>query len=500
MFKQVRKMVPVALAGILGSALTLGAYQYLKEEESPKIEYRESTPSMYTQYNQTRYQNGIPADFTVAAEKATPAVVHIRSTVSGNRPSKRMDIPEQFRDFFGDDFFGQRSPQQASGSGVIISQDGYIVTNNHVIDEAEEVEVTLYDKRSFKAKIIGTDPNNDLAVIKIEEKNLPLLTLGNSDEVKVGQWVLAVGNPFNLTSTVTAGIVSAKGRNINILGNRNDRNSAPIESFIQTDAAVNPGNSGGALVNLNGELVGINTAIASQTGSFAGYSFAVPVSIVKKVVDDISKFGSVQRGFLGITITDVNSQVVREKGLKVNDGVYVNGFDEEHGSSAKESGIREGDVIAKVDNVPVSSVPQLQEQIARHRPGDKVKLTVNRDGNLRDFSVTLRTRKGATTVSMADRLAITDALGAELEDLGDRDKKDLKLDGGVRVNRLYAGGALRQHTDMRDGFIITRIDNTPVRSLAELDKVLGGKKGDIVIKGVYPGSDRILGHAFEYQP
>ena len=501
MIKQIKNFFPLAMAAVLGSAISVGAYKFF-EGEDKSIHFKEATPTAYTQYTDTKYTANIPADFSFAAEKATPGVVHIRSTIeAGSATSnRRMEIPEQFRDFFGDDFFGggvPRGKQQATGSGVIISDDGYIVTNNHVVDEADNVEVTLYDKRSFKAKIIGTDPNTDLALIKIEEKNLPHLALAYTDQVKVGQWVLAVGNPFNLTSTVTAGIISAKGRNINILQRKeNDKNSAPIESFIQTDAAVNPGNSGGALVNLNGDLIGINTAIASSTGQFAGYSFAVPVSIVHKVVDDLSKFGAVQRGYLGININDVNSDIVKEKNLKIFSGVYVIGFSEN--SAAKDAGIKEGDVIVQIDGLKVRSVPELQEQIALHRPGEKVKITVNRSGLEKDIIVILKNRDGSVDVIKKEKSEANNALGADFSDLTDNDKKEFKVDGGVRVNRVYAGGKIREFTDMKEGFIINKVDETPVKSVKELNQVLASKKGGVMIKGTYPGSSKTYIYGVDY--
>jgi S1-C subfamily serine protease len=287
-------------------------------------------------------------NFTIAAAKTVPAVVHIKVTQEQQSDANYFD---PFRDFFGEGYggfnFGQRGPAVGSGSGVIISSDGYIVTNNHVVKGADKIEVVLNDRRSFKGKIVGVDPNTDLALIKIEATNLQFVTYGNSDDVKIGEWVLAVGNPFNLTSTVTAGIVSAKGRNINIIGENGSTSAFPIESFIQTDAAVNPGNSGGALVNTNGELIGINTAIASQTGTYAGYAFAVPVNLVKKVMDDLLEFGKVQRAFLGVQITEINSEVAKEKGLSSTSGIYVAKVNNE--SAAEAAGIfrfkREGNEI-----------------------------------------------------------------------------------------------------------------------------------------------------------
>ena len=320
-----------------------------------------------------------PVDFTRAAEMSVGAVVHVKT--------KYNVYGKQYVDPFYQFFFGRPQQQpmqqaQASGSGVILSEDGYIVTNNHVIQQANEIEVVLNDKRSFTAQLIGSDPNTDIALLKIDATGLPTLAMGNSDELRVGEWVLAVGNPFNLTSTVTAGIVSAKARNINILDAE-----MKIESFIQTDAAVNPGNSGGALVNTRGKLVGINTAIASQTGSYAGYAFAVPTSIVQKVVADLRQFGSVQRALLGIRMLDITSEVQQYYGLKSLEGVYI--AEVVSGSAAEKGGVESGDVIVAVDGVTVNSSSELQEKIARKNPGDEVTLSVLRAGKRHELHVVL---------------------------------------------------------------------------------------------------------------
>ena len=322
-------------------------------------------------------------DFTKAAEMSVGAVVHVKT--------KYNVYGKQYVDPFYQFFFGrpQQQPQgqaQASGSGVILSEDGYIVTNNHVIAQANEIEVVLNDKRSYTAQLIGTDPNTDIALLKIEATGLPTLEMGNSDDLRVGEWVLAVGNPFNLTSTVTAGIVSAKARNINILDA-----DMKIESFIQTDAAVNPGNSGGALVNTRGELVGINTAIASQTGSYAGYAFAVPTSIVQKVVADLRQYGSVQRALLGIRMLDITSEVQQYYRLNTLEGVYI--VEVVTGSAAEKGGVQSGDIVTAVDGLQVNSSSELQEKIARKNPGDEITLTVLRDGKRQNLRVTL---SGAT--------------------------------------------------------------------------------------------------------
>jgi Do/DeqQ family serine protease len=364
------------------------------------------------------------------------------------------------------------------GSGVIITTDGYIVTNNHVIDNATNIEVTLNDNRTYKAVIVGTDPSTDISLLKIEAEDLPYMRYGNSDDLKIGEWVLAVGNPFNLTSTVTAGIVSAKSRSINILAN--ERGTLGIESFIQTDAAVNPGNSGGALVNTKGELIGINTAIASQTGSYSGYSFAVPVSIVSKVVADLMEFGKVQRGILGINIRNVDSQLSEELDLKVSQGVYVANVIESSG--AEEAGIEEGDVIISVNNEDVKKVSELQEKISRFRPGDKVNVTALRNGKRKDFSVTLRNIYGSTDVVKADKsLSI---LGATFEEVSNEDKARLRISNGIKVSKLE-NGKLRE-AGIQEGYIITKANRVPIDSTEDLRKVVEMVEEGLFLTGIYP--------------
>jgi Do/DeqQ family serine protease len=432
----------------------------------------------------------IPLDFTKVAEKTMDAVVHIKSThtYANNGYSQNPNsFPDLFRDDFFRDFFQPRNyqPQQQNrpqvrvgqGSGVIISEDGYIVTNNHVIADADDIEVTLYDNRNYKATIIGTDPSTDLALLQIKEKNLPTLPLVNSDEVKIGEWVMAIGNPFNLNSTVTAGIVSAKGRNINIL-----KEQFAVESFIQTDAAINPGNSGGALVNLNGGLIGINTAIASPTGAYSGYGFAVPTNIVSKVVDDLIKYGVVQRGVLGVMIRTVDGNLQKDKNLEVNTGAYVDSLLEN--SAAGASGIKPGDVIISVNEQNIKNSSALQEAIARHRPGDVVELKVNRAGKEKIISVTLNNRKGNTQLVEKEHKEILNILGVDFENLDKETLEKLDINSGVRVKRLYPG-KLRKQTQIREGFIITKIDDKLVRSVDELIKQLEKKEGGVMLEGIY---------------
>jgi serine protease Do len=476
-----KTLISVMGAGLAGSLITLGTYKAL-DLDRREVVFQKADPNTAIRLA-SAYPDKSQPDFSAQAEKVTPAVVHIkaRKTVS-SAPQNDM-----FRDFFqGNPFFNQpQQPQKeqdnfATGSGVIISTDGYIVTNNHVVADADELEVALSDKRSYKAKVIGTDPSTDLAVIQIKETGLPVLAFGNSDATRVGSWVLAVGNPFNLTSTVTAGVVSAKARNISIL---RERSSVPIESFIQTDAAINPGNSGGALVNLNGDLIGINTAIASPTGAYSGYGFAVPVNLVTKVVEDIIKYGSVQRGFLGIVIRDLDGNMARKKDLSISEGVLVDSVNRE--SAAREAGVEKGDVIVKVGSTRVTSVAELQEQIARHRPGDKVSLTLNREGKDVVVTTTLKNKDGKSEVTRTERQEIFEVLGAEFSELSAKDKKAARVETGVKVSRIFPGGKIRTQTEMKEGFIITRVDRQPVGSIKELASVLDKKTGGVMIEGVY---------------
>jgi serine protease Do len=392
-------------------AAIIGAFAYSKfiptETRIVEIPSANSAQAKFTAL-QALPQNGFP-DLTFAAEKTVHAVVHVQ--IKGTSRSQQFNYGNPLFEFF----FGPHGPQgmqsdpkpvMGSGSGVILTKDGFIVTNNHVIDQADEIEVILNDRRSFKAVKVGADPTTDIALLKIEATNLPFLSYGNSDMLKIGEWVLAVGNPFNLNSTVTAGIVSAKSRNLQILGNQ-----MGIESFIQTDAAVNPGNSGGALVNTNGDLVGINTAIASRTGSYSGYSFAVPVSIVQKVVGDLMEFGEVQRGLMGISIRDIDSKLAQEQNIDIAKGVYVAEVAE--GGGAQLAGIKGGDVILRINGDDVNTVSQLQERVSRHRPGEKLDVMVFRDGKTKPFSVTLRNMQGGT--EMVQTSSKMTALGATYE-------------------------------------------------------------------------------------
>jgi Do/DeqQ family serine protease len=391
------------------------------------------------------------------------------------------------RQFFGDQMeqFRGQQPQgggQGSGSGVIIAANGYIVTNNHVIDKASKITVVMDDKRKFDAELVGADPSTDLAVLKVKADNLPFVKYGNSDDVKVGQWVLAVGNPFNLNSTVTAGIISAKGRNINIL--RREDNMG-IESFIQTDAVVNPGNSGGALVNLKGDLIGINSAIASHSGAFEGYAFAIPSAIASKVVDDLLKYKVVQRALLGVNIREVDAQLASEKKLNTLSGVYVVGLTK--GSAAAAAGLKEGDIITQINGVSVNTSSQLQEQVARFRPGDQIKVTYLRGSSTNTVSTTLHNATGTTAVVREEPAsAAIKYEGATLSPVTAREQNTLGIAGGVKISGIK-GSNLRQ-TGMADGFIITRIDKNVVAKPSDVRDFLEAAKNSsgALLEGVYP--------------
>ncbi len=473
MFTKFKKSISILLVAGMGGVA--GAYIFSSYfNHGQAVSSKNSALKQNVQFASfTGNHNETMCDFTKAADMSIHAVVHVK-TFYNNKPVNNPFDP------FG--FWGQQrnqTPQEASGSGVILTDDGYIATNNHVVDDADRVEITLNDNRTFAGKVIGTDPSTDLALIKIDEKGLPFITYGNSDDLKVGEWVLAVGNPFNLTSTVTAGIVSAKARNIGILPDQ-----YKIESFIQTDAAVNPGNSGGALVNTRGELVGINSAIASNTGSYSGYSFAIPVNLVKKVMDDLVEFGSVQRGFIGVSIRDIDSKLVDEKGLKETKGVYVAGLTVD--GAAKTAGIEEGDVITKIGDNQVNSSPQLQEQIGRFRPGDKVNVSVLRDGKEKLFTVVLRNKEGNTEVVKDD--PSLNLLGATFENTPKETKSKLGLESGVSVSKLMSGKL--RNAGIREGFIITNVDKKPIRSTSDLQDALKTKQGGVLIEGVYPNGTR----------
>jgi serine protease Do len=479
-----KKILSVFAIASIGGLTSLGVSHFMQDSAS-------TSASMLGYQAPVKYVNMPSAgpestlDFTVAAEQTVHAVVNVKTTYP-IQTQNQLYLYDPFRDLFG-----QRTPQKqeapmATGSGVIVSQDGYIVTNNHVVDGAEKIEITLNDKRSYLAEVIGKDPTTDLALLKIKENDLPFMAYGNSDNVKVGEWVLAVGNPFNLTSTVTAGIISAKGRNINILENDPAKGQFPIESYLQTDAAVNPGNSGGALVNTKGELIGINSAIASNTGSYTGYSFAIPVNITRKVIADLLEFGEVQRAFIGVSIRDLDAKLAKEKSINELKGVYVS--DLTAGGSGEEAGIHEGDVITKIGDVAVNNVPELQEQISRFRPGNKVNVTLKRNNQEKVIPVVLKNRNGNTEVVEKPKVEVVSALGATFEDVNSNDMKKLGIENGLRINKLSAGKLLS--AGIKEGFIITNVDKKKITSIEDIKAALETKKGGVLIEGVYPNGMR----------
>ena len=443
----------------------------------------ERTPALGAQF--TSYQADQYPDLTYAAENAVKAVVNIEAIQQVEMPQRRGGY-DPFLEFFGipqdygrGDGRPQYREQRAGGSGVIISGDGYIVTNNHVVDGASKLRVKLNDGRTFDARLVGTDSATDVALLKIDADDLPTLPFGSSDALRLGEWVLAIGSPFDLQSTITAGIVSAKARNLGAIPN-----DFRIESFIQTDAAVNPGNSGGALVNTHGELVGINTLIKSQTGSYIGYSFAIPESIVRKVVVDLKEYGVVQRAMLGIMFRPVDQDFIdsegEELGIKEIGGVYVAGVTE--GGSASEAGIRKGDVIVEIDGLKINDAATLQEQIARHRPNDKVKLSVKRDGDVKQIDVTLRNKAGKTELITKEDVDVVEALGGKFADAGTKLCRELDIRGGVQVVGVKQGGILSR-ARVKQGFVITHINDAPVYSLSDMERMTEKIRS---IDGIYP--------------
>jgi Do/DeqQ family serine protease len=469
-------------SSLFGGIIALVGYSTLVPRQTIIQQTTDRNPLALTNYVFDSSNFIVPEglNFVFAAKNATPSVVHLRTTyASGTSHSPFNDL---FREYFGERNNGGERYSRGAGSGVVISADGYIVTNNHVIDKASEIEVVLNDNRSYKARVVGVDASTDLAVIRIKESDLVPINYGSSDNIQIGEWVLAIGNPFEFRSTVTAGIVSAKSRNIRILEAR-DR----IESFIQTDAAVNPGNSGGALVNLNGELIGINTAIASPSGAFAGYSFAVPSSLVQKVVDDLIEYGAVQRALLGIEIRDVTAQLSESEDLDVVKGVYVASVGPN--SAAKMAGIEQGDVITAIDNIDVNSVAELQEQVAINRPGDDVLVRYLRDGIQKETMATLRNSSGTTELAMVVNEFETE--GAVFEDVSEEIADRLDIDGGVQVSDL-SGGKWKD-AGLKKGFIITRIDKQEIGDLDDFRSFLRKPKTDgILIEGVYPNGTKVF--------
>ncbi|GAB3852449.1 trypsin-like peptidase domain-containing protein [Hymenobacter terrigena] len=476
-------------SAILGGGVAVGGYKLLEPAPvAPQAVAADPQVRYTSEMRSTPYAVPEGLNFVAAAAAVTPAVVHVMTEYAAPSVDQRQQQMDPFlRQFFGDQleqFHGQQ-PQgggQGSGSGVIIAANGYIVTNNHVIDKASKIEVVLDDKRKFDAELVGADPNTDLAVLKVKADNLPFVKYGNSDDVKVGQWVLAVGNPFNLNSTVTAGIISAKGRNIDILRRKDNMG---IESFIQTDAVVNPGNSGGALVNLNGDLIGINSAIASHTGSYEGYSFAIPSSLASKVVDDLLKYKVVQRALLGVQIQEVDAKLASEKKLNTLNGVYVQGLTA--GSAAAQAGLKKEDIITQINGVAVNTSSQLQEQVARFRPGDKIKVSYLRNGTAGLAEAILRNATGTTGIVREDAMAAAIKYeGATIAAVPARDLAKLGLEGGAKISGIK--GSNFRETGMADGFIITRIDKNQVTKPADVKSYLdqARENSGALVEGVYP--------------
>ena len=505
-----KKFGLTVLTAFLGGALALGTYKIIESKYADNMSLEEKQKVYFT-------NNPLPAsatsstgeltDFTQAAADVTPAVVYIRTTYAAQANSGQDQMQQLFGDMFGQRMAPQ-GPQMASGSGVIISPDGYIVTNNHVVEKADKIEIVTNDHKHFTAKVIGTDPNTDLALIKISATNLPIVKMGNSDAVKVGEWVLAVGNPFRLTSTVTAGIVSAKGRGIGIIGSQDQgedqdtpfgrmrvqrQNNGPrlnkgIESFIQTDAAINPGNSGGALVNTKGELIGINSAIASQTGSYEGYGFAIPINLAKKVLNDIQKFGSVKRGYLGVSFKELDQDAADALHIDRSVGLYVDDVAPTSGAAA--AGIQHGDVITKVEGKTVYESSDLQEPVARLQPGDKINLTIMRGSEEKNVSVVLKadagtmTRRTAANSKSAEELY--NKLGASFKPLTPAQKAKYHVNAGVTVTQVRPG-LLFDDTQIPVGSIITSINKQPVNNSDDISNAITNmKNGNLVITGYYP--------------
>ena len=488
-------IVGIILAALLGGGVAAGLLTYFNEDQ-PRAYANLSNNANNVQFSNfladTSFAIPDGINFVYAAQHVKPGVVFIRSIYNGQSGS-RYDLLEDFYDYFGDRGEEknphQGQPSRASGSGVLISEDGYIVTNNHVIDGASSIEITLQDNRLYEAELIGTDPTTDLALLKVDGANLPFLSFGNSDDIQIGEWVLAVGNPFGtLTSTVTAGIVSAKARNINIL---QDPNGQQIEAFIQTDAAVNRGNSGGALVNLRGELVGINTAIATQTGSYAGYSFAVPASLVQKVTNDLLEFGSVQRALLGVAIRDVNAKLAKDKKLDVVAGVFID--DVVPGSAASEAGIESGDVIVEINEQQIMNVAQLQELVARNRPGDGVKVTYWRDGEMLKVEAVLKGTK--VNIEKVIKPKEVDLEGGVFIDPPADVLEQLEIEGGAQLTEL--GSGKWRDAGLQEGFVVTSIDKEEIISAQQLQEVMARKKGGILIEGYKAdGSKAFFGYGW----
>lgn len=477
------KLIPVILTAALTSVMTMFAVSHF-QSQGPHFgtaDNQKHSSASFAVFGNSGTLPAGPVNFENAAESSVRSVVHINTSTRGH-----VVADENTDDVFSQ-LFGRRQyyipPQQGSGSGVVISPDGYIVTNNHVVDGAAEVTVTFNDRYSTKAKVVGKDPSTDIAVLKVDgEKNIPYMDFGNSDDVRLGQWVLAVGYPLTLDATVTAGIVSAKGRSLGI--NRTQAGVSAVESFIQTDAAVNPGNSGGALVNTGGQLIGINSAIASPTGSYAGYSYAIPSNIVRKAVNDLIKYGSVQRGYMGIKYVDsksIDPSQMAASGMEGVDGVLIQ---EVMGNSgAAKAGLMKGDIITQINGVAIHSEPELQGQIARYQPGDNLSVSYLRSGKSYSTTVQLRNLSGTTDIIKPE--SETKLLGATLRPLTDHERSSYNVDNGVVVTDA-GKGPLAKQTQIQKGFVITGINNNAVNSINDIAREISSNK-NVQIAGFYPG-------------
>jgi serine protease Do len=468
-----RRFFGLLVVSVFGAVIAVFIYARLIRQEPEVVE----VPAEHTvQYvNLPAVPPGESLDFTQAVANSIDAVVHVKV-----KEFRQYSTNPLYEFFFGPQPQTEPEPILGFGSGVIISAKGYIITNNHVIEGSDEIAVVLNDRREFNAELIGTDPTTDIALLKIEADHLSTLGFGDSDALKLGEWVLAIGNPFNLTSTVTAGIVSAKARTMGVL----QRQEYGIESFIQTDAAVNPGNSGGALINTRGELVGINTLIATRTGAFIGYSFAVPVSIVERVVNDLIEYGVVQRAILGVTIADVTAELAKEKNIDQIEGVYIISVRPE--GAARQAGLKEGDVVLSVNDVKVNSSAELQEQVSKYRPGEEVKVVIRRNGELKQYNVVLRNLEGSTEIVKKED--VLDVLGATFEPVTEREKRALGIPDGVKVKTLKPGKLMK--VGIQEGFILTSVNKKPVGSVKDIAEILKDTEGGVIIEGVDRNGNR----------
>ncbi len=462
-----RRFLGLFAVTILGALVAVFVYARFFQPEAAVVEVPVENKMKYV--NLPGPTGGETLDFTQVVGQSIDAVVHVKT-----KAFREYAVNPLYEFFFGEQPKGEAPPVLGFGSGVIISSKGYIVTNNHVIEGSDEIVVVLNDKREYDAELIGSDPNTDIALLKVEADGLSHLDFGDSEGLQLGEWVVAIGNPYNLTSTVTAGIVSAKARDIDILSKR----EFSIESFIQTDAAVNPGNSGGALIDTRGKLVGINTAIASRTGAYTGYSFAIPVSIVEKVVKDLIEFGTVQRAILGVRISDVDARLAKEKNIEEIEGVYV--FSVTDGGAARQAGIKEGDVILYINDVQMKSGAHLQEHVSQYRPGEKVEVVVRRDGKLKHFDVVLRNLEGNTEIVKNE--GVLEVLGASFESITDKEKRSLGIRNGLRVKSVAPGKFMK--VGIKEGFILTSVNKKPVSSVKDIADILENTEGGVIIEGV----------------